>query len=365
MGRRLGQRGAHVTLKHVHAFKDRHGKVRHYLRLPGVKAVPLKGQPGSPEFMAAYSAAVADYQGPDAKPPAFAPGTMRDLAFRYFSTTRYLAKAPSTRMVERQMIDRFMIAHGEKRATTIQTKHLDAIFAAMSDTPAAAMNLRKRLRALFKLAIKLGWRSDDPTAATDTFRLGSHHTWTEDEIAAFQAHWSRGTMQRTAFDLLLYSGQRSGDVRRFTWGDVRDGRIRVLAQEKTGAAVDAPLHPELTKTLEAHERKGIVVIMTQHGASFTSGFGNWMADAIAKAGLPSRCVPHGLRKAAARRLAEAGCTPHQVMAITGHRTLKEVERYTADASRKGMADEAMAKVIGMKTEHAFANRTCKPQKRKD
>jgi hypothetical protein len=42
-----------------------------------------------------------------------------------------------------------------------------------------------------------------------------------------------------------------------------------------------------------------------------------------------------------------------------------LERYTAAASRKGMADEAMAKVIGTKTEHPFANRTCKPQKRKD
>jgi integrase len=37
---------------------------------------------------------------------------------------------------------------------------------------------------------------------------------------------------------------------------------------------------------------------------------------------------HGLRKAAARPLAEAGCTTHEIAAITGHKTLSEVERYT-------------------------------------
>ena len=30
------------------------------------------------------------------------------------------------------------------------------------------------------------------------------------------------------------------------------------------------------------------------------------------------CTFHGLRKAASRRLAEHGCTPHEIAAITGH-----------------------------------------------
>jgi integrase len=43
-------------------------------------------------------------------------------------------------------------------------------------------------------------------------------------------------------------------------------------------------------------------------------------------GLPSKLSLHGLRKAAARRLAEAGCSVHEIGAITGHKTLSEVER---------------------------------------
>jgi integrase len=66
-----------------------------------------------------------------------------------------------------------------------------------------------------------------------------------------------------------------------------------------------------------------------------------MADAIKAAGLPDRCVPHGLRKAAARRLAEAGCSEKQIAAVTGHTTLKEVARYTRAANQERLAADAV------------------------
>jgi integrase len=61
------------------------------------------------------------------------------------------------------------------------------------------------------------------------------------------------------------------------------------------------------------------------------------------AGLPPACSFHGLRKAALTRLADAGCTAHQIAAISGHKTLKEVERYTKAADQARLAREAMAK----------------------
>ena len=45
-------------------------------------------------------------------------------------------------------------------------------------------------------------------------------------------------------------------------------------------------------------------------------------------------------------MAENGATPHELMAITGHQTLEEVERYTRQARRRGLADSAMAKLKG-------------------
>ena len=62
-----------------------------------------------------------------------------------------------------------------------------------------------------------------------------------------------------------------------------------------------------------------------------------------KAGLPPHCTPHGVRKATTAYLAEKGCTDHEIMAITGHRSLSEVQRYTQKARRSVLADSAMAK----------------------
>jgi integrase len=63
-----------------------------------------------------------------------------------------------------------------------------------------------------------------------------------------------------------------------------------------------------------------------------------------EADLPKRCSSHGLRKAACRRLAEAGCSEHEIAAISGHESLAEVRRYTRAASRARMAKSAMATV---------------------
>jgi len=71
------------------------------------------------------------------------------------------------------------------------------------------------------------------------------------------------------------------------------------------------------------------------------GFGNMMSDAIREAGLPQRCKPHGLRKAAARRLAEAGCSATEIIAIIGYKTLAEVERYTRAAEQEQLARRAI------------------------
>ncbi len=54
----------------------------------------------------------------------------------------------------------------------------------------------------------------------------------------------------------------------------------------------------------------------------------YVARQIGFAGLPERCVAHGIRKAAARRLAEAGWPPNEIAAVTGHTSLEEVTRYT-------------------------------------
>ena len=112
---------------------------------------------------------------------------------------------------------------------------------------------------------------------------------------------------------------------------------------------DTPIHHALAASIAAYNSGHLVFLATQHGDPYTArGFGNWFTDAAKASGLPAGRTAHGLRKAAARRLAEAGCTTHQIAAITGHQTLKEVERYTRAVAQKTLAASAMDKVNPVK-----------------
>ena len=91
-------------------------------------------------------------------------------------------------------------------------------------------------------------------------------------------------------------------------------------------------------------------LLTELGAPFTAaGFGNWFRDRCNEAGLP-HCSAHGLRKACATRLANAGCTSEQIKAITGHKTLSEVARYTKAADQERNAKQALANLVRSESE---------------
>ncbi len=121
-------------------------------------------------------------------------------------------------------------------------------------------------------------------------------------------------------------------------------RIGFLLQKKTGAEIDIPILPQLRAAIEAMPSlmSQTYLLQTQFGKAFTgTGFYNWFTEKAQRAGVPKGRSPHGLRKACCRRLAEAGCSPHEIMSVSGHETLKEVERYTKAANRARLADSAM------------------------
>ena len=124
-----------------------------------------------------------------------------------------------------------------------------------------------------------------------------------------------------------------------TWADVSAATLRVL-QQKTNAKLVIPIHHQLMHILEEASRDHVTIVNTEYGRPFTvAGFSQWMRAAIRAAGLPIDCQPHGLRKAAGRRLAEAGCTANEIMSVLGHKTLTEAERYTRAADQAGLPSQ--------------------------
>jgi len=123
--------------------------------------------------------------------------------------------------------------------------------------------------------------------------------------------------------------------------DIVDGELHVI-QQKTGAELYLPIRPELTRAMKAYPARGLTLIGDENGRPISrAALTHMMREAIKEAGLPAKCKPHGLRKAIMRRLAEAGKTEKQIAAISGHKTLREIERYTAAADQRRLAKDAM------------------------
>jgi integrase len=121
------------------------------------------------------------------------------------------------------------------------------------------------------------------------------------------------------------------------------GAIHVK-QQKTGWEGDIPISPVLAEALAQVPTGNLTFLTTAWGAAYTAaGFGNAFRDWRRQAGLPEHCVMHGLRKAQCRQLAEKGCTPHEIQAISGHLTLAEVQRYTKAVDQARLARIAKAK----------------------
>jgi integrase len=296
--------------------------------------------------MAAYHAALA------AEPPPIGatktpPGSMTALVVSWYASAEFARLAPSSKATYRRIVERFLADHGRKLVADLESKHVRSLLDTKAGTPAAANRLLSILKLLMRHAVERGWRADDPTLHIRKVRYSKapYPQWTEEDIARFEARWPLGTRARLALALLLYTGQRRSDVIRMGRQHIRDGLLEVT-QAKTNTRLGIPIHPALQAALDACPVDHLTFLMTEQGRPFASGnaFYNWFVDCARKAGLAEGLSPHGLRKSIGRRLVEAGCTPHQVAAITGHKTLSEVERYTRDANQEGMARTAIGRI---------------------
>jgi integrase len=327
--------------KFVQAFIDRNGKPRFYFRRGGFKSVPLPGLPWSPQFMEVYEAALSG-QPLQIGTSRTKPGTVSAAIIGYYYDQSFLALAPSTQRPLRGILERFRAEHGDKHIALLQRQHILTLL--RSKKRFAARHWLMAIRALMKYAVEIGLREDNPAAGVKlpNLKTDGYHSWTDAEIDQFEACHGPGTRARLALSLLLYTGQRRGDVIRIGRQHIRDGVVHVR-QQKTGIELAIPIHHTLAAIITETPTDHLTLLTTQTGKPFSgAGFGNWFRDRCNEAGL-AHCSAHGLRKAAARRLAEAGCTMHEIAAITGHASLSEIQRYTKAADQKRLALSAMKK----------------------
>ncbi|MFZ0494990.1 MAG: tyrosine-type recombinase/integrase [Methylocella sp.] len=345
----------HKRYPWVQHFIDGRGHARLYFRKPGFPRIPLPGPYGAQEFLVAYYAALAG--NPDEIGSSRTiPRSMNALVVSYYASAGFKSLRPTTARVYRNILERFREEHGDKSAAGMKARNVRNLMAEKAATPDAANRLLGLLSILMEHAIAAGWREDNPAFGVKRLRhrQAGFATWGELDIASFRGQYPLGTRERLVLELALGTAQRRGDLVRLGWRHVVNGAI-VVKQSKTGATVTVPIVRELKVALDLCPRDCLTFIASAGGRPLgAASLGNEFREWLRKAGLPDRLSLHGLRKAAARRLAEAGCTAHEIAAITGHKTLSEIERYCRDAEKARLAVSGMGKVVAMlgKKEHS-------------
>lgn len=396
----MGEPMVAIKLRYVNGFVDARGKVRHVFRAPGQRKITIKGIPGSPDFMTAYNTL---FNGGVPAPTASILSTdqqansLRKIADEYFNSPSFkfvtkkkknYPRPESTIKLYKHSIAGILLEHGDKSITDLPRQAAVKIIEKIAErSPGLANTAAAVMSNIMNRAIDSGLRESNPFLKLGKYSTGTFHTWTEDEVARYEVRWPTGTRERLAFALMLFTGQRGrSDVTRMRkshiqlikcsecdgaghhahdesipcdncamWGS--KGVIPHIAvkQKKTKKELVVPMHIDLLEIIEATPSPSDFLICNkQYKDQGISGgaLASIMRPAIEAAGLETegedKCVPHGLRKACARRLAEARATPHQIQSITGHDSLEEVELYTESVNQGHIAVGAIGLIARTK-----------------
>lgn len=338
---------------YVSHFRDRHGKLRWRYRKDGV-GVALGTDYGSPEFLRRLNAAMKGERLPTGEATRKVisgsdPGSLASVVASWYGSAEFRNLAAITKYQYRNVAEKLREQHGSKSVLTLERRHIKDMMADKADTPAAANWIRRIMRMVLAHAVDTDVIKVNPADGIKKFVTNpdGYHTWTEDEIAAYYTIHLSGSLAHTAMTLMLYTGAARGDAVLLGKANLHGGRLqyrRKKMQGRAGVLIDIPMHPALVRCVAALPVGQGTFLQTEAGSVRSAGgLGNLMREWCNTAALPE-CSSHGLRKACARRVTEAGATPHELMAVTGHKTLAEAQRYAETFNRTAAADRAFQRM---------------------
>ncbi len=280
---------------------------------------PLRGEPGSPEFVASYNDAVA-------RKVVLPSGTLLNLLQQYQASPDFTDLADSTRRSYIELIKRIEANFSDFPLSALKDRRTRGIFKGWRDAIADSSGRRQADYAWSVLARVLSWGMDRGIILANPCERGgrlywasrNEKIWTDDAETSFLKH--APAHLHLALLLGLWTGQRQGDLLRLPWSAYDGTHIR-LCQSKTGGRVCIPVGAPLKAALDeaAKTKQGPIILTSTDKQSWTSdGFrSSW-----GKAGIVGLTF-NDLRGTAVTRLALAGCTEAEIGTITGH-TLRDV-----------------------------------------
>ena len=347
--------------RYIDIIPNRHGGgVFVYFRRNGNRT-PLPATVGSAEFLAAYAACINGNKPAAPTPVArIKAGTVQAMIDAYTASAEFrdIVKQDD-RMRAFQYITGPMDL-GDVMVSSITGMQVKGIVDNLAAAkPGIARFVLTAFNIIFKQAQLAGFIQGNPAhGIVDRPKLSveGRHSWSEAEIAQYRAHHALGTMARLALEIFLNTAARCCDAWKFGpgTGTVLDvggvKKLRFVQQKivrKVGTAratVTMGIHPALQAALDAMTVVGAKTwLVTVTGKSFDAGslskqFAAWCNEVPE---LPAECGAHGLRKACAKRLIEAGVSVPDAAAITGQHDVKVLMDYAAAWDRSIGADRAI------------------------
>jgi len=336
-----------IELPYLFAPKAK-GKTYYYYRRHGQR-IAIKGKQGhhitpkDPGFASAWEAIHTTFEGKAAT--ATATGSLAHLIDTYRVSPDFKQLTPSTRKQYTRYLNKLKEHYGNLSVSTMPREFVLGLRDKYSDTPRAANYLIQVLRLVLSYAedrqrtfrLPNGW--SNPARHPKLLKTGDgHRPWEEYELSAFRNTWALGTLERTAFELLLNTGQRGGDVVKMARRHLNSDNTISVSQEKTNERLDIPLSNALRESLDAWKKNNdhLIILVNEYGKPLTSdAYQKIMLNARTEARLNT--TNHGLRYTAATILSELGCDFPTIAAITGHQTAEMVRKYTAKKRRARIA----------------------------
>jgi integrase len=285
--------------------------------------------------------------------------TMEALVAAYLASPEWAALAPNTKAGRGGYL-KPLAGLGAKRVGDVSRRDIIAMHDAMKGIGnGAAAGFLMAAKALFAWAIDKEWIDHPPTIRIKK-APGKHlRAWTAEEADAAE----RGLPEylRRVVVLARHTGQRRGDLCALTWNQYDGAKIRLM-QEKTGMKLIVPCAPELRAELDRWKAEATSVTILEnahHRPWLASTLSKALPAALARIGLSPDLVTHGLRKLAGASLAQAGCTPHHIMSILGHRSLAMAALYTASVDQEQLADAAVIRL------EAYRNNVSKTKRKNE
>jgi integrase len=294
----------------------------------------IDGVPGTPEFIAAYNAAVSA-RLPHRK------GNLASLIDSYQDSEAFLGLAAKSKKDYRRILASICEKFGDCPVEVLQDKRVRGDFLAWRDE-IARNSPRQADYTISVFARVLSWAKDrafiaeNPLERPKRVWKGSRaeKVWSDEDESKFLAVAS--PQLALALLLAVWTGQRQGDLLRLTW-KAYDGEFIRLRQSKTSRSVEILVGAPLKAALGATPKTSPFIIASDDNRPYTSdGFRASWSKICKRAGIKGLTF-HDLRGTAVTRMAQTGCTELEIAAVTGHavsdvRSILDKHYYSRDPS---------------------------------